>query len=1190
MPAALGAAILVGLSVAQLGCSCDSISATPDAGTELDQTDPLAAPMAQLQSDSAKPTSFQLENGALVAAVGSWKTTGAERVERAQKFVEARRPLFGLDAHSTLSVRRSAELPLPDGTSAERVTLYQQYQGIPVEGGSINVLLQGEDVIGVFGHMLNSPEDLDTTPAIAGDAAVALARPTLSNPDVQLWAEPALVAYEAQLFSPELPSAPTLAWRLALGEEQIFVDANTGQVIAAHSNVPQDLDVEVYHHGSGQTVSTSDCQGPSQCSSEIYQLLHNFAVTYVWYRSNLNWVSYDNADSSMEAELMYEVDGYATSNVDHFKFTYDSQVLDIVGHEFTHSVISATSNLVYKDQPGAINESFADLFGDLVQGDLPGGDVGEGSGKGILRNMCSPATHGQPARFQDYVHKAGDNGGVHTNSGIGNRAWCSLVERYMALGMTAAQARAHVARVAFVSMVLLTETASYAQLRGAVAGAAATLAVPVGGVEGGLCAFIDAFEEVGLTGGGNAAEKLCHKPNADRDGDGVPDSVDNCPDTPNPNQKNLDKDAFGDSCDQDWDNDGILNKNDLCSLIYDPTNAEQYPGQGKACYADKDQDGLVNIKDNCPKHYNPDQKDTDKDGRGDICDPDTDKDGVDDDKDNCPYTANPDQKDTDKDALGDACDKCPIDADQFSGWTNGNPSKGIAPKPIVPDADLDGVPDVCDPTPHGLADATGVLGAGGGLVEVSSSSSTDVPIFFPLIPCLLGTCPTAWDEGQFVVLQLTNLTSGAEAVVVDDHGVPVARTNSRGTGTMQFRPRGGVKYRLYLIPPPGGAQVRATVEPATGPKVPTNPVDACAAVAQGGSCRLAGALGVCTNGRCGPPPAGADAGLDAGPNASQDAGPDASQDAGPDAGGPPAYSSCTTPVGLSDGGNAAVEPDVAIDGLGNAVAAWREYTNASKYFIKAARYTPAGGWSAPILIAEARPQALSPRVAVNASGDAAVYWLEQIAPNTFYVSHWNAAAGAFDAPINILSAANYASYGSLALDDAGNAWALFLQSPVGSGVNALWAARYLKGIGWQAPGRIDPASYVTYSCGTPVLALNGAGRGVIAWVEISASPSNIWARFIAADGTLSTTVAAESQSVTCTEPFAAINGAGTGVVGWRQFTSGATLGTWDLGAALFSAGAIQTTGPIQLASDGSTATAPTAAVDPAGNVAVTWRR
>jgi len=107
---------------------------------------------------------------------------------------------------------------------------------------------------------------------------------------------------------------------------------------------------------------------------------------------------------------------------------------DVVAHELAHGVTEKTSNLAYLYQSGAINESMSDVFGELV--DLSDGVnlpdtagtwlVGEDAPGGAIRSMSDPGTHGQPDRMTspDYTADESftDNGGVHTNSGVGNKA------------------------------------------------------------------------------------------------------------------------------------------------------------------------------------------------------------------------------------------------------------------------------------------------------------------------------------------------------------------------------------------------------------------------------------------------------------------------------------------------------------------------------------------------------------------------------------------------------------------------------------------------------------------------------------------------------------------------------------------------------------------------------------------------
>ncbi len=118
--------------------------------------------------------------------------------------------------------------------------------------------------------------------------------------------------------------------------------------------------------------------------------------------------------------------------------------IDVIGHELTHGVTQYTAGLNYQGQSGALNESVSDVFGVLVkqhtlgqsadQADwLIGADLLLPGVQGrALRDMLHPGTayddprlgkDPQPADMSGYVDTEEDNGGVHTNSGIPNRAF-----------------------------------------------------------------------------------------------------------------------------------------------------------------------------------------------------------------------------------------------------------------------------------------------------------------------------------------------------------------------------------------------------------------------------------------------------------------------------------------------------------------------------------------------------------------------------------------------------------------------------------------------------------------------------------------------------------------------------------------------------------------------------------------------
>lgn len=111
-------------------------------------------------------------------------------------------------------------------------------------------------------------------------------------------------------------------------------------------------------------------------------------------------------------------------------------VMDVTGHEYSHLVIGASSNLNYSGESGALNESFADMMGISIEnfafGSLDEWFMGDGLHPEIpfIRNMANPNDEGmsgvrQPDTYLgEYWAPTGeddpDNGGVHINSGVGN--------------------------------------------------------------------------------------------------------------------------------------------------------------------------------------------------------------------------------------------------------------------------------------------------------------------------------------------------------------------------------------------------------------------------------------------------------------------------------------------------------------------------------------------------------------------------------------------------------------------------------------------------------------------------------------------------------------------------------------------------------------------------------------------------
>jgi Zn-dependent metalloprotease len=128
-------------------------------------------------------------------------------------------------------------------------------------------------------------------------------------------------------------------------------------------------------------------------------------------------------------------------------FVRFTRSLDVIGHELGHGVIEDEAGLAYQGQSGALNESLADVFGSLVKQFTHGQDAADADwliGADLrgpqfhgdaLRNMRAPGTayddpvlgqDPQPDHMDGYVQTTDDNGGVHLNSGIPNKAFATL--------------------------------------------------------------------------------------------------------------------------------------------------------------------------------------------------------------------------------------------------------------------------------------------------------------------------------------------------------------------------------------------------------------------------------------------------------------------------------------------------------------------------------------------------------------------------------------------------------------------------------------------------------------------------------------------------------------------------------------------------------------------------------------------
>jgi len=184
--------------------------------------------------------------------------------------------------------------------------------------------------------------------------------------------------------------------------------------------------------------------------------------------------------------------------------------LDVVAHELTHGVTHHSANLIYKDESGALNEAFSDIFGEMVEAHVAGAATPDwlvGSPPALstpARNMQNPGSISTsfgpyPSKYSQRIRTSEDNGGVHLNSSIVNHAFYQLVQGLPnAIGRQKAQAIFYRALTAH-----LTASANFVDARlAAVTSAQELSTLPVTGITAAdVQAVRDAFTAVEVLDG-----------------------------------------------------------------------------------------------------------------------------------------------------------------------------------------------------------------------------------------------------------------------------------------------------------------------------------------------------------------------------------------------------------------------------------------------------------------------------------------------------------------------------------------------------------------------------------------------------------------------------------------------------------------------------------------------------------------
>lgn len=382
---------------------------------------------------------------------GISRSSSPEKAARA--FVSAHAREFGLGRRSELAGARAEKLLTGNTT----VRIQQEVDGLEVLGAEMAVQLdEANRVVSAAGEVLPDTGTVGLGRAVVGEAqAVRSARAYVARsegvkPGQVRSTYQGLKIFDSRILGgPVLPGVHTVhAVEVSYADHvrrQVFVDAKVGAVLAAFDEIHAAKSRRICDAGNAEREYP--CAEPVLTeggstgghNDDVVQAYTYTGATYDWFQAQLDRDSIDDRGMLLVSTVRFcpgsEPCPFENAFWDGSQMVYGEGFAaadDVVAHELTHGITERTSRLFYYYQSGAINESMSDVFGELVDLATPSPDdapgdrwlMGESLPGGAIRDMANPRRFGDPARMRDrrYHTNSGDNGGVHFNSGVGNKA------------------------------------------------------------------------------------------------------------------------------------------------------------------------------------------------------------------------------------------------------------------------------------------------------------------------------------------------------------------------------------------------------------------------------------------------------------------------------------------------------------------------------------------------------------------------------------------------------------------------------------------------------------------------------------------------------------------------------------------------------------------------------------------------
>jgi hypothetical protein len=253
----------------------------------------------------------------------------------------------------------------------------------------------------------------------------------------------------------------------------------------------------------------------------------------------------------------------------------------------------------------------------------------------------------------------------------------------------------------------------------------------------------------------------------------------------------------------------------------------------------------------------------------------------------------------------------------------------------------------------------------------------------------------------------------------------------------------------------------------------------------------------------------------------------------------PAGEAWEAPATLSEVGQEASETQLAADSAGAAIVVWRRF-NGSNYVVQAA-VKPAGeAWGSPATLSEAGQEASEPQVAVDAVGDATVVWRRSNGSNYLVQAAVKPAGKPWETPATLSEAGQDAHAPEIAVDPAGDATVVWTRSNGSNDV--VQAAVKPAGEPWAKAATVSQAGQ---QASEPQVAVDSAGDATAVWTRYIGQSSGGMSNYVvqaavkpAGEAWEAPTTVSEEGQEEGFEPRVAVDSAGDATAIWKRFIYG----------------------------------------------------